>query len=975
MTEDSIFFAAAAITDPVQRTAFLREQCASDPALLQRLEARLLSQTPLDDQATMPPDPTPPGLSPADLEDANLSSQEAPGSLIGPYKIIQRIGAGGMGMVYRADQQHPVRREVALKIIKQGMDTETVIARFAAERQALALMDHPNIARVLDAGTTVSGRPYFVMELVKGIPITRYCDNHRLTIRERLELFVPVCQAIQHAHQKGIIHRDIKPSNVLVALYDGKPVPKVIDFGIAKATGQRLAEQTMFTQIGAVMGTLEYMSPEQAESTGLDIDTRSDIYSLGALLYELLTGTTPIGSLELRKSAYTEMLRKIREDEPPPPSTRLSQSTETIQITSQQRKTDPGRLPKLLHGELDWIVMKSIEKDRTRRYETANSFGRDIERYLNGDAVEAARPSAAYRFKKFAAKNRTLLTTAAALAAVLVAGAAISTWQAIRASRAERAAKLERDRADTEAATAKAVNDFLQNGLLSQASSRLQTSSDAPPDPDVKVRTLLDRAAATIGEKFKDRPLVEAGIRSTIGITYRDLELIPQAEEQLQKAYDLNSRYAGPEDPETLLALGNIATIKTDEGKYAEAAQLREKLVDTMTRVLGPKDSRTLAAQQELGVSYMEIGKYEKSEPLLKQALEEQQRALGPDDIHTMNTSDSLATLYIFERKYKDAEPLLNNTLAISERVFGPEHPNTLRDMFGLARVYIGEEKYAQAEPLLRKVLEGNTHLLGAEHPDTISTRQSLATLYGKQGKFKEALAEQQTVYAADLKVKGIDHPYTIVAESNLARAYGVAGQLPKAESLLKDTLARDARVLGQTHPSTLSDMSNLAYFYESHNRFAQAVPIQIQLAEIATKARGADSREATVAGTTLGRDYIMLHQYAKAEPVLRGVLAVQIKSSPDDWHRYNLESLLGAALLGQKKFPEAETLILSGYQGLKQKESTMSTPAKIFIKDAADRIPQLYAAWNKPDKAAEWREKLSHGPGQPLSAPPAQRP
>src|SRR5207237_743275 len=326
---------------------------------------------------------------------------EAAGTVIGPYKLWQQIGEGGMGTVYMAEQTQPVQRKVALKVIKPGMDSRQVIARFETERQALAMMDHVNIARILDAGATATGRPYFVMELVHGVPITRYCDDHRLTPRERLELFVPVCQAIQHAHQKGIIHRDIKPSNVMITLYDGKPVPKVIDFGVAKATEQKLTERTLFTQYGTLVGTLEYMSPEQAEMSALGVDTRSDIYSLGVLLYELLTGSTPLTHKRMKDAAYAEILRMIKEEEPPRPSTRLSDSGEALASISALRKTEPAKLTKLMRGELDWIVMKTLEKDRNRRYETANGLAADVQRYLSDEAVEACPPSAWYRFRKF----------------------------------------------------------------------------------------------------------------------------------------------------------------------------------------------------------------------------------------------------------------------------------------------------------------------------------------------------------------------------------------------------------------------------------------------------------------------------------------------------------------------------------------------------------------------------------------------
>src|SRR5262245_31040667 len=465
----AVFLAAMEAPD---RLHVLDRECAGDSELRQRVEKLLAAH---DDSEPLPASP--------DRTSDYVPIAEKPGSMIGPYKLKEQIGEGGFGLVFVAEQTEPVKRKVALKVIKPGMDTREVMARFTAERQALALMDHPNIARVLDAGATDSGRPYFVMELVRGIPIPDYCDQNQLAPRDRLDLFVTVCQAVQHAHQKGIIHRDIKPSNVLVTSHDGKPVAKVIDFGVAKAINQQLTERSIYTNFAQMIGTPLYMSPEQAEMSGLDIDTRSDIYSLGVLLYELLTGTTPLEKKKFAKAAFDEIRRMIREEEPQKPSTRLSTS-DSIASIAAQRHTEPAKLSKLMRGDLDWITMKCLEKDRTRRYETANGLARDIQRYLSDEPVEACPPSAGYRLRKFAKKNRVALTTTVAIAFLLVSGLTVSIWQAVRATRAETSARLERDekeqarrdeaahrvraeeqsqRADKERATATAISSFLQN--------------------------------------------------------------------------------------------------------------------------------------------------------------------------------------------------------------------------------------------------------------------------------------------------------------------------------------------------------------------------------------------------------------------------------------------------------------------------------------------------------------------------------
>jgi eukaryotic-like serine/threonine-protein kinase len=465
------------------------------------------------------------------------------GIVIGPYHLLHRIGVGGMGEVWLAEQKEPIRRRVAIKLIKAGMDSREVVRRFESERQTLALMDHPAIAKVLDAGSTQQGAPYFVMEYVAGVPITIHCDRHRLSTQERLELFIQVCDGVQHAHQKAIIHRDLKPSNILVAEVDDQPAPKIIDFGVAKALTQQLGAETMFTRAGAMVGTPEYMSPEQASSAGEDIDTRTDVYSLGIIFYELLAGVPPI---ELRDVALEEFLRRLREDEPQKPSTKITKGDPTTSTdVAHKRRAEPQELARQLQGELDSIALKALEKERSHRYASASEFAADIRRYLNNEPVLAVPPSLAYRARKFSRRHRAGLLMLSAFVLVLVAASAISIRQSIVARR-------QRDRADAEAATAKAVNEFLQKDLLSQADPTAQGGTESAPDPDVKARTLLDRAAARVSKRFADKPLIEAEIQDTIAHAYDGLGLYAQSEQHLRRAYELSAANRGPDAPETL---------------------------------------------------------------------------------------------------------------------------------------------------------------------------------------------------------------------------------------------------------------------------------------------------------------------------------------------------------------------------------------------------------------------------------------
>ncbi|HZV03914.1 MAG TPA: serine/threonine-protein kinase [Gemmataceae bacterium] len=648
-----IFVAAVGKLAPEEWDTYLAEVCAGDVELSRRVK-RLLQ---LDAGAGSFLE------SPAAAAFATVDHpvHERPGTVIGSYKLLEEIGEGGMGLVFVAEQQQPVKRRVALKIIKPGMDSRQVIARFEAERQALAMMDHPNIAKVHDGGATPEGRPYFVMELVKGTPITEYCDRHRLTNRQRLELFLDVCHAVQHAHQKGIIHRDLKPSNVLVSHHDVRAVVKVIDFGVAKATGQQLTDRSIYTGFAQMIGTPLYMSPEQAGLSDLDVDTRSDVYSLGVLLYELLTSTTPFDNETLKKAGYDEMRRIIREDEPPKPSTRFyTLAVRALSTIADNRGATPGILSTQVRGELDWIVMKALEKDRDRRYESASALAADVQRYLNDEAVAACPPSSAYRLRKYVRRNQRALVTAGVIASALIAATVVSTWQAVvardalgQAETARKDAEADRDRAEaaesraaTEAAIARAVNAFLQEDLIGQMAGAPMSGREIEGKRYVTVKEALDRAASRIGDRFRDQPLVEAAIRASVAIGYRKLYEFQLALPHFERAVALRKAHLGLDYPDTRDIMGRLAEDYTRLGRHAEAIELGQQLLENRRAVLGPDHRETRARSAALASSYEYSGHLEKSVPLWEQVLEQNRTLDGETHPSTLGVMFDLAWNY-----------------------------------------------------------------------------------------------------------------------------------------------------------------------------------------------------------------------------------------------------------------------------------------------------------------------------------------
>ena len=779
MTDESVFAAALAIPGPAERAAFLDRACADNPALRREVEGLLAAHADSNPLDRPPRDVEATGAYAARGDRA--ASAAAVGDRVGPYKLLERIGEGGMGEVWVADQQAPLKRRVALKLIKPGMDSRNVLARFEAERQALAVMDHPNIAKVLDAGTTPDGRPFFVMELVKGTPITEFCDARRLSPRERLELFVPVCQAIQHAHQKGVIHRDIKPSNVLVALHDETPVPKVIDFGVAKAVGQPLTEKTIYTGFGALVGTPAYMAPEQATFNQLDIDTRADVYALGVLLYELLTGSPPVEPERLKKAALDEVLRIVRDEEPPRPSQRLStsQSRATIAAT---RQSDPAKLSRMMRGELDWIVMKALEKDRGRRYETANGLAKDVQRYLAGDAVEACPPTLGYRLRKAYRRNRAAVLTAGAFALVLVAATAVSVAFAVRARQAEADAMAERDRvaeaqarASDEAALARSVNEFFCRDVFGRPNPLLFGQRE------LTFRTALDEAAPQIEGRFGSRPLAEATVRQAFGDAYLGLGEFVKARPQLERAFVLRRQELGDRDPDTLLSQGRFSLATLMLGDRKQARSLATGALQSARAALGDDHPITVDLQLTLGTV---LGHSSEAEEHCATAEAGLRRLYGPNDLRTLGALAYLAKVRALNGQFDAAEKDIRRGLEAQGRMPDGLAAVAVRGYFTyrLGDLEFHRRHYDQAAAAYGRAFQDVLKAMGEDNPgftDNVRSRRGVALQFaGRYAEAAEVLTEAEAHYLKKLPPTA---PNVVATRLYLARCLLATGRRAEA--------------------------------------------------------------------------------------------------------------------------------------------------------------------------------------------------
>ena len=759
---------------------------------------------------------------------------------IGAYRILGLLGQGGMGTVYKAEQQNP-QRIVALKVIRIGVATAEHLRRFEQEAKLLGRLQHPGIAQIYEAGTANSGageQPYFAMEFIQGLPLLQYVNTRKLGIRNRLELMAKICDAVAHAHQRGIIHRDLKPSNILV---DESRQPKILDFGIARVTDSD-TQATRQTDMGQLIGTLAYMSPEQVLADPLALDIRSDVYALGVILYELLARKAPY---ETHRKALHEAVQVIREEDPAPLSS----------IDRQYR------------GDVETIVAKALEKDKSRRYASAGEFGADIRRYLADEPIVARPPSTTYQLQKFARRHKALVAGTSAVFLVLVAGIIVSSREAVVARRAQQIAA-------KEAASANAVVDFLRNDLLAQASARNQSGSGAKPDRDIKVRTALDRAAARMEGKFDKQPEVEAAIRDAMGKTYEDLGQYAESRTQLQRALDLERQVWGPENPKTLNTLNHLGRTLWHQGKYQEAGALFGPALEIERRVLGPEHPDTLYCMNNLANVYRAEAKNDQAEPLYRQTLEIRRRVLGPEHADTLSSMNNLANVYWSQGNYAQAEALYSETMKIQRRVLGPEHPSTLLSMGNLADTYADQGKYSEAEPLFTQTLEISRRVLGPEHTLTLGFLSDFSTLYQRQGQY--ALAE---TYASQV----------------------VAGRQRSGSS---------------EDPSDIqSAMCNLVLIYVSEGKFAEG------------------------------------------ERLARQTLEFAEKNQLDNWERFRAMSLLGSSIAGQKKYAEAEPLLLQGYQGMSSRKQQMGVPYWYHLERAQEWLVQLYQAWGKPEKAVAWRK------------------
>jgi tetratricopeptide (TPR) repeat protein len=911
-------FDQASQLPPDNRQAWVADACQGDRTLYLQVESLLLA---LDQEGGF--------LEKQIASYATRVTAGGPPERIGAYRVLSEIGRGGMGAVYSADRADgQYQRRVAIKLVQGGPASGPELRRrFGMERQILAGLQHPNIAQLLDAGITDDGIPYLVMEHVEGVRIDQFCDSNALSLRARIELFRQVCSAVQYAHRNLVVHRDIKPSNILVTR---EGVPKLLDFGIAKLL--RESDTTLSALEPAAMAltapaerpmTREYASPEQIR--GLPITTATDVYALGIVLYGLLTGRYPF---EAARSDFIALERAICETEPRPPSAAVSQLGD-LGLTSR------------LHGDLDSIVLKAIRKEPGERYVSVEHLSEDLSRYLDGFPVMARRGTRRYRAAKFIRRHRWGMTAATVFVFLLVAFGTGMSLLAARLARERTRSNLEAVKARQAEQTTEAVNNFLQDDLLAQASASHQAGlgPNAKADPDLTVRTALDRAAAAIDGKFGQQPLVEASVRRTIGQAYANLGLLPECQHQWERSLDLLQRFSGKQSADTLDAMRLLGDLYMREGKYAQAQPLYREALEMDRRALGPQHPVTIGVMYSLGVLYTRQGNYSQAETLLAETLELSRRVSGEMNGDTVGLMRDLANVYSEEGKYDQAEPLFQNALEIEHRLFGPEYNDILVTKLYLGRLYARQGKYTEAEQLGVDALNSSRRVLGEAHSTTAFLTSLVANVYLDEGKYREAQVLYERALDLDRHIFGDENPNTLTALSDVARIHLLEGTYTDAERLYTRTLELRRRISGEEHPSTLRLMGDLATLYDREGRYGEEEALLAATSSVQRRVLGDSHPETLSQLSALGRVQLRQAKYAEAETTLRAALDTFRKASPDTWQRYNCESLLGRSLAGRKKFAEAEPLEVSGYQGMVRHEAFISAPDRYLLREAEAAI------------------------------------
>ena len=929
---------------------------------------------------------------------------------IGPYKLLQPIGEGGMGEVWMAEQQKPVRRRVALKLIRGDIGTKETVGRFEAERQALAMMDHQNIAKVFDAGTTPNGNPYFVMELVKGIPLTKYCDNNKLDINQRLELMVPVCKAIQHAHLKGIIHRDIKPSNVLVTLYDGKPVPKVIDFGLAKALDhqQKLTDKTMFTEYGKVVGTLQYMSPEQAEMNALDVDTRTDIYSIGVMLYELLTGCTPVDKETLHQNALFRVLEIIREEEPQLPSSCLSSNGDSISDVSLQRKLQPQKLQQLLQGELDWIVMKAMEKDRTRRYETPNDLAADVVRYLNNETVLARPATTGYKLQKFIKKNRGWVTAAVSILSLMIVGSIGTGWFALKAESARKKAVAENVRANqlaeeaanaaekafaaeklaqsSEAEAIDAKNDAMLAAKRSADVLKVVTDSFDSANPfsganaDVTARDVLLNAKDILEESELD-DIGKATLWGKLTQLFVNLGDYKVAIETAEKHLELRKSFNQPDDPEILQIRNWLGNATAKSGQLDRAILIYESLIEDIQQSNKPNNKTLFLAMNNLGIAYGQAQRYTDAIDILRTVTAAREATLGTDHTDTALSMGTLGMTLSKAGRSEEAFVMLKAAHVKMKADLGEDHPTTLAALSSFGSGYHRAGQWSKAGEVYKRLLPMQKKKLGDDHPKTLGTMNNLALIYSELGILKKALALfDQTLEVQKSRI-GLEHRETQITVDNISLvlhrlvfeikdkmatvefddAVDLLNRLSDYESDYPD-IVEPRWILQNLQTAQLANQNYL----EADNTIRQWVDqINDELeSEKNLGQRAVLRKELAWAMTANGANLLGRGKFAYAEDCAND--AMQIPEN-DDVNRARCESILAICLAKQERFESAESKALASFELLEQDFKSLSEHYRWCVPESARRVKRVYELWDlaretvgasKEDEVAQWQEE-----------------